>query len=91
MLQGGVKAVENGIESTMAEANSVFSSRISGFTNTTTHRLLLDPQTSGGLLAAVPNEKADDALTALHASNYRHATIIGTFTENFKSKPIQLN
>ena len=91
MLQGGVKAVENGIESTMAEANAVFASRISGFTNTTTHRLLLDPQTSGGLLAAVPNEKADDALTALHASNYRHATIIGTFTENFKSKPIQLN
>ena len=91
MLQGGVKAVENGIESTMAEANAIFSSRISGFTNTTTHRLLLDPQTSGGLLAAVPNEKAEDALLALHARNYQHARIIGTFIENIESKSIQLN
>jgi hydrogenase maturation factor len=39
----------------------------------------------------VPPEKAEDALTALHANNYHHATIIGTFIENLENKLIELN
>jgi selenide,water dikinase len=39
--------------------------------------LLFDPQTSGGLLAAVPREMGDRCLTALRENGYSHSTIIG--------------
>jgi selenide, water dikinase len=43
--------------------------------------LLFDPQTAGGLLAAVPGGKADAALATLRASGYPHAAGIGTITD----------
>ena len=39
--------------------------------------ILFDPQTSGGLLAAVAPEEADDLLAALHAAGVTHACRIG--------------
>lgn len=39
--------------------------------------LLFDPQTSGGLLACVPLDKADDCVIALHALGYGQAAHIG--------------
>lgn len=40
--------------------------------------LLFDPQTAGGLLAAVPAAVAEHCLADLHASGYRAAVCIGT-------------
>ncbi|MGK7908078.1 MAG: selenide, water dikinase SelD [Synechococcus sp.] len=40
--------------------------------------LLFDPQTSGGLLAAVDRERAMDCLSALHQQGYTHSSIIAT-------------
>ncbi|UCG17377.1 MAG: selenide, water dikinase SelD [Phycisphaerales bacterium] len=46
-----------------------------------THRVLCcDAQTSGGLLAAVPSEHAQDAVRALRAHGVESATVIGRFT-----------
>ncbi|MGA1285611.1 MAG: selenide, water dikinase SelD [Prochlorothrix sp.] len=42
---------------------------------------LFDPQTSGGLLAAVPPEQAAACLNALQDSGYRHSAIVGRIVE----------
>ena len=43
-------------------------------------RLLADPQTSGGLLACVPQAEAAGCLGALHAAGYAGSAEIGTIT-----------
>lgn len=42
--------------------------------------ILFDPQTSGGLLFAVPAERADETLAALHAAGDGDAALIGEVT-----------
>ena len=42
--------------------------------------ILFDPQTSGGLLFAVPAERAEAALAALCAAGDAHAAVIGEVT-----------
>ncbi|MEE8523976.1 MAG: selenide, water dikinase SelD [Thermoanaerobaculia bacterium] len=39
--------------------------------------IFIDPQTSGGLLAAVPGDRADDLVAALHQAGVVHARRIG--------------
>jgi cysteine desulfurase NifS/selenium donor protein len=47
-----------------------------------TYRILAcDAQTSGGLLAAIPEEEAKDVVQALHAAGVDSATVIGKFTK----------
>lgn len=44
--------------------------------------LLYDPQTSGGLVLAVPNEQANDLLAALHAAGVKAASRIGEVVDS---------
>ena len=45
------------------------------------HRVLYDPQTSGGLLLSVSRDKRDALLTTLGANGISHASVIGEVTE----------
>ena len=49
--------------------------------------LLFDPQTSGGLLIAIPAEWENKLLSELHAAGFNHSTRIGRF---FKGSGIKL-
>ncbi len=40
-------------------------------------KLLVDPQTAGGMLAGVPPERAAACIAALHRAGHRHASVIG--------------
>ena len=53
--------------------------------------LLFDPQTAGGLLAAVPALQAQECLAALHASGYPRAAIVGAIAAKSASiEPIAI-
>ncbi|WP_417587575.1 selenide, water dikinase SelD [Pararhodobacter oceanensis] len=77
LFTGAEALAASGTASTIAPANrAALIGRISAPANART-ALLFDPQTAGGLLAAVPQEQADTLLTKLHAANYP-AAIIGS-------------
>ncbi|MBT4162277.1 MAG: selenide, water dikinase SelD, partial [Gammaproteobacteria bacterium] len=44
--------------------------------------ILFDPQTSGGLLAGVPQDQADDCVRAIKEAGYHLASVVGIVTEH---------
>ncbi|WP_299788271.1 selenide, water dikinase SelD [uncultured Marivita sp.] len=62
------------------EHSSLYTNNRAGFSNipdSPQTRLLFDPQTSGGLLAAVAADQADRVLDALRSAGYTDSAIIG--------------
>ncbi len=79
-LPGSLKLSHQGIRSTLYAKNERFSSALSEplhWSRLEIYPLLFDPQTSGGLLAGVPEQKATQCLAALQQSGYSDAAIIG--------------
>lgn len=83
MMAGAEALTAAGEHSSLAPANRVsLVGRIRGESLTTPRAsLLFDPQTCGGLLAAVPGDKAAELLTALHEAGDTSAAVIGEVTE----------
>jgi selenide,water dikinase len=85
LLPGALELAGRGVESTLASDNS----RALPYTNNDIRAaLLIDPQTSGGLLAGVPPARADACLAALCAAGLQ-AAIVG-IVEPLSTSPIRL-
>lgn len=77
-LPGAIAHLERGLCSSLTPSNEAFAQHLVQDIGASGPRgLLFDPQTSGGLLAAVASERSDDAVQRLVAAGDTHATIIG--------------
>ena len=80
LLPGAAETVAKGIFSSLQPANLRLRRSVSNEKEALAHPvypLLFDPQTAGGLLAAVPADQADACVAALRASGYPATAIIG--------------
>ncbi|EBA13618.1 selenide, water dikinase SelD [Roseobacter sp. CCS2] len=81
LMDGAQALATAGVRSTLFEDNRIGAGQISG----ASMDLLFDPQTAGGLLAAVSARSADTALQKLHDEGYS-AAVIGEITEGSNIK-----
>ena len=80
ILDGALDTVRLGILSTLQPANVRLRRAIRNLEEAgreERYPLIFDPQTSGGLLASVPDSRAEDCLSELHEMGYEHAAVIG--------------
>ncbi len=85
VMEGALEMIESGIFSSLQEQNVRLRRAIKDPSELTQHKhfpLLFDPQTSGGLLAAVPANKAEACLTELKKLAYPVSIIIGEVTDD---------
>ncbi|GAB4193783.1 MAG: hypothetical protein Fur006_39100 [Coleofasciculaceae cyanobacterium] len=80
VLNGALETLEKGITSSLQAQNlraSDYINNESGVSVSPKYSLLFDPQTSGGLLASVPSDRADLCVAVLRARGYACSEIIG--------------
>ena len=78
-LPGAEALLARGMRSSLHDANAAFGAALDGLDlGDPRAALLYDPQTSGGLLASVPDERADECASALAAAGCGAAARIGT-------------
>ncbi len=77
LYAGALALARAGIASTLLPENLSLAGLLRGETDATTRAILFDPQTSGGLLAGIPAERAEACVAALHAGAYAAAAVIG--------------
>ncbi|OUL24360.1 selenide, water dikinase SelD [Nostoc sp. RF31YmG] len=95
VLAGATNTLEAGIFSSLHLENLQASSYIDNLMAVESHLkypLLFDPQTSGGLLAAIPETQANQCLVELQALGYKQCSIIGSIKPRVvQQQPIILN
>jgi len=81
IMDGALETVRMGILSTLQPANVRLRRAISNIEEAVSNELyplIFDPQTSGGLLASIPTENADDCISKLQTLGYPKSVVIGT-------------
>ena len=84
-LPGALAAIEAGVVSSLQSNNeqALTDFAIQGAApNAPEVRILADPQTSGGLLAGIPEDGAEDCVYELRCRGYVGTTVIGDVTAN---------
>jgi selenide, water dikinase len=80
VLDGALETLQQNIYSSLHKDNSLVARDIfnqEAFDQDPRYQLLFDPQTAGGLLASIPESKAEDCLSLLRESGYSQAKAIG--------------
>jgi selenide,water dikinase len=94
ILEGASETVAQGFLSSLHPQNVKAASQMAHVDQVTRHPLfplLFDPQTSGGLLAAVSEERAIACLNQLRESGYLHSAVVGRVTSSeVGQSPIQI-
>jgi selenide,water dikinase len=94
LLPGARDCVRHGILSSLHPQNLRALQWIANVSDIVDHpdfELLFDPQTSGGLLASVPSDRAAECLRSLRAAGYGESAIVGTVLPRSKSaQPITI-
>jgi selenide,water dikinase len=75
VLPGARDLIAHGIRSTLHPANEAAAAF-----DPEACPVLFDPQTAGGLLAGVPEDRAEACLAALAAAGYAQAAVVGEVT-----------
>lgn len=89
VLNGVEKTLQQGVVSSLYAQNLQTSRQIQNLDQVSSHPLfplLFDPQTSGGLLAAIPGDRATDCLACLQSAGYPDSRIIGNVLPPVQSK-----
>jgi len=81
VLEGVHGLARAGVASTLLPENLALATLLRTEADAATRALLFDPQTSGGLLAGVPGERAAQCVAALRAAGHAHAAVIGRVTK----------
>jgi len=84
IMEGALETVRMGILSTLQPANVRLRRAIRNMEESVTselYPLMFDPQTSGGLLASIPADRAEACLAKLQALGYRNSAVIGRVNE----------
>lgn len=93
-LEGAMLTLQQGIVSSLQPENlraAKYISNVEQVSDRPEYPLLFDPQTSGGLLAAIPAEQANACLDSLQSLGYEQSCIIANITLSVEgTKPITL-
>ena len=78
-LPGAIACLDQGITSSLHDRNAQLHHQVTPWRSPLPAHsaLLVDPQTSGGLLIAIPEHDTMGLLEELHQAGYDHATVIG--------------
>ncbi len=77
LYRDALNLARQGIASTLLPENLTLARLLRAPLDDATRAVLFDPQTSGGLLAGMPRQHADECIAALHAAGDDRASIIG--------------
>ena len=87
VLDGAEECLKMGITSSLQPANVRLSRAVAnqdGIANNPRYPLIYDPQTAGGMLAAVPKENAEACIEALRQAGYPSTCRIGEIIEIYR-------
>lgn len=77
LYAGALHLAQAGVASTLLPENLRLTALLRMAVDDATRALLFDPQTSGGLLAGIPADRAGPCVAALKSAGYGHAAAIG--------------
>ena len=89
LIAGALELADKGFRSTLTAQNAVLEAALHGERALTGPEvaLLFDPQTSGGLMMAVPRDGAEVLLQRLRLAGYAQAAIIGEMVPSESEEP----